>query len=102
MLLDNAADTDLHAAAKMEKAVRRDCHKMKAFVRFREVTTVGQSRRFFAAWFEPDHNIVEDTAPFFARRFADMDWLIATPKGTASFIGGNLKVTDDVLPIRFE
>ena len=54
----------------MAKAVRRDKHKMHAFVRFREV---GRERNaHYVAWFEPEHHIVEAAAPFFARRFADM------------------------------
>ena len=32
------------------------------------------------AWFEPEHHIVEATAPFFARRFATMRWAILTPE----------------------
>ena len=36
----------------MAKAVRRDEHKMHAFVRFREVASEDGSR--FVAWFEPD------------------------------------------------
>ena len=35
-LLEDAADPDVHAAHDMERAVRRACHKMHAFVRFRE------------------------------------------------------------------
>ena len=46
-----------------------------------------RERRRFAAWFEPEHYIVERVAGFFTRRFADMDWLIATPRGSLSFIG---------------
>ena len=34
-LLDNGADADVYAAQRMAKSVRRDTHKMKAFVRFR-------------------------------------------------------------------
>ncbi|MCX7646283.1 MAG: UdgX family uracil-DNA binding protein [Rhodobacteraceae bacterium] len=71
------------------KAVQRDIHKMHAFVRFREIPPVGP-RRAFAAWFEPGHPIVEAAAPFFARRFGDMDWVIATPAVTARFVGGVL------------
>ncbi|MDQ2067315.1 UdgX family uracil-DNA binding protein [Xinfangfangia sp. CPCC 101601] len=68
----------------MAKAVSRDIHKMHAFVRFREMPSDGPRRRF-AAWFEPDHHIVEPGSTFFAKRFADMDWLIATPRQTARF-----------------
>jgi len=70
--------------------VSRDCHKMKAFVRFREVDGAEDGRRRFAAWFESEHFILERTAPFFARRFADMDWLIATPYLAARFERGAL------------
>jgi DNA polymerase len=47
------------------------------------------------AWFEPDHFIVARAAPFFQRRFTDMDWIIATPKGTAAWDGQNLTTDDE-------
>lgn len=77
-------DADRVQAGHMAQAVRRDLHKMKAFVRFRSV----QDERFRArpedgplhvAWFEPDHHIVEAVAPFFVRRFTQMRWAILTP-----------------------
>ena len=62
----------------MAKAVRRDIHKMRAFLRFREVTEEdGQPR--YVAWFEPEHHIVRANAGFFQRRFASMRWSILTP-----------------------
>lgn len=73
----------------MAKAVGRDIHKMHAFVRFRELPGAGPRRRF-AAWFEPSHNTLEPGSDFFARRFGDMDWAIATPGLTARFCGGEL------------
>src|ERR1700754_1338767 len=76
-LLDVATDPDVAQVAAMAKAVRRDEHKMHAFVRFREVGRERESH--FIAWFEPEHHIVELAAPFFARRFADMAWSILTP-----------------------
>lgn len=79
--------------ALMEKAVRRDIHKMHAFVRFREFPQTGERRRF-GAWFEPDHHTLEPGAVFFAERFADMDWMIATPDLTAHFIAGQLGFAD--------
>ncbi|WP_439448102.1 UdgX family uracil-DNA binding protein [Stenotrophomonas sp. ATs4] len=75
-VLSNPADADVLRATALAHAVRRDTHKMKAFVRFREVP--GQADAFIA-WFEPDHNIVERVAPFFARRFTGMRWAILTP-----------------------
>lgn len=97
-LLEIVSDADVIEALKLEKSVRRDSHKMKAFVRFKEVPAGGGPRRSFVAWFEPDHFIVSRTAPFFARRFADMDWLIATPKGSAAFNGEGLVVSDEPAP----
>lgn len=72
----------------MAKSVGRDIHKMHAFVRFRELPSTG--RRRFAAWFEPEHNTLEPGSRFFAKRFADMDWMIATPRLTARFEAGKL------------
>ncbi|KQT88000.1 UdgX family uracil-DNA binding protein [Aurantimonas sp. Leaf443] len=88
-LLQVASDTDVLRAAEMEKAVRRDAHKMKAFVRFREVETEDGARHY-VAWFEPFHHIVERTAPFFMRRFPGMVWTIMTPERTAHWDGAEL------------
>ena len=94
------SDTAQHRLLTQEKTVRRDIHKMHAFVRFREVPAITPDRRAFVAWFEPDHFITEAASPFFARRFGDMDWAIATPYMTARFVGGHLthEVTSDVTP----
>ena len=75
-LLERAVDADVHRAQGWAKAVRRDTHKMKAFVRFRQVP--GQDETY-VAWFEPDHFIVDRVAPFFMRRFTGMRWAILTP-----------------------
>ncbi|KAM3107453.1 UdgX family uracil-DNA binding protein [Phormidesmis sp. 146-33] len=88
------SDPAMHRLMMQEKAVRRDIHKMHAFVRFREVGDPAATRRAFAAWFEPDHHIVEAAAPFFARRFGDMDWIIATPELTATFEAGSLSFAE--------
>ncbi len=81
-LLQDASDKDNNALTKWASAVRRDSHKMKAFVRFRQVAAADGSERFLA-WFEPDHFVLEATAPFFARRFAGMQWGIVTPYASA-------------------
>lgn len=93
-LMTTPTDQDMAVLQLMEKSVRRDSHKMKAFLRFKETTPAGNGRRRFVAWFEPDHFIVARTAPFFQRRFTDMDWLILTPRGTAAWDGERLEVTD--------
>lgn len=76
-LLEVAVDPDVSQLTGMAKAVRRDIHKMHAFVRFREVTT--EAGVWFVAWFEPQHYIVEAAAPFFRDRFSAMRWSILTP-----------------------
>ena len=91
-LIEDRADPDIAALHGMEKSVRRDNHKMHAFVRFRELGISSEGRRQFGAWFEPEHHILELTAPFFVRRFADMDWMIATPGLVARFETGTLFV----------
>jgi DNA polymerase len=73
----------------LAKNVGRDIHKMHAFVRFRECPADGPRRRF-AAWFEPELNTLEPGSTFFAKRFGDMDWMIATPRLTAQFQDGRL------------
>lgn len=94
-LLQVRADEEVARARLMEKSVRRDSHKMTAFVRFREIGSTETARRSFVAWFEPDHHIVARTAPFFQRRFNDMDWVIATPRGTAAWDGDRLTLSDE-------
>ncbi len=78
-------DADMMKAQHMAQAVRRDMHKMKAFVRFRSVQDETFRSRpedgpLHVAWFEPVHHIVEAVAPFFARRFTQMRWAILTPE----------------------
>ena len=85
-LLRVASDADVARLRELEKAVRRDIHKMRAFVRF---VKVGEDERY-VAWFEPDHHIVERNAPFFARRFAGMRWAILTPRKSVEWDGGEL------------
>ena len=76
--MDDRADPLVDRLERLAKEVRRDAHKMHAFVRFREVEEDGDTR--FVAWFEPDHHIVRREAGFFQRRFANMRWSILTPE----------------------
>jgi uracil-DNA glycosylase len=79
-LLDDPADCDVANASSMDRAVRRDVHKMHAFVRFREVARQEEQPSYFA-WFEPQHEILRKGAVFFVERFPNMHWSIATPDG---------------------
>ena len=76
-LLQITTDDDIHELHQMQKAVTRDVHKMKAFVRFRKVESPDDSENYIA-WHRPDHRIVRLAAPFFARRFKGMNWTILT------------------------
>lgn len=87
-LLEDRADPAVRRMEEMAKAVRRDMHKMRAFVRFREVEADGEAR--FVAWFEPEHHIVRANAGFFVRRFATMRWSILTPDVSIHWDGETL------------
>lgn len=81
-LLTRTTDPEVDWLRKADKAIRRDVHKMHAFVRFRRLGEEA-GREAFAAWFEPSHRILQLAAPFFRRRFYGMDWAIITPDARA-------------------
>ncbi len=83
-------DPDRQLARHMVHAVARDLHKMRAFVRFRQVQD--EVGTLHVAWFEPDHHIVQANAGFFARRFAGMRWAILTPECSLRWDGAALHV----------
>ncbi|RYF40888.1 MAG: DUF4130 domain-containing protein [Comamonadaceae bacterium] len=84
-------DADMLAAQQMGHAVRRDMHKMKAFVRFRQVEDPARpGAPLHVAWFEPAHHIVEAVAPWFARRFTQMRWTLLTPRRCVEWDGEHL------------
>ncbi len=87
--LEDRADPLVDRLEKMAKEVRRDAHKMHAFVRFREMEEPDGGTRF-VAWFEPDHHIVRREAGFFSRRFANMRWSILTPELCIHWDGAKL------------
>jgi probable DNA metabolism protein len=89
-LLSIASDPDVRRFEEWDKAVRRDMHKMRAFVRFKSIESAGEER--YVAWFEPDHFIVERNAPFFVRRFTGMNWTILTPHASARWDGERLEI----------
>jgi DNA polymerase len=86
--LADEADPLVRRLEAMAKAVRRDIHKMRAFLRFREVETPDGPR--FVAWFEPEHHVVRANAGFFVRRFASMRWSILTPELSLHWDGETL------------
>ena len=90
-LLDVVVDEDVHRLLAMEKSVRRDRHKMTAFVRFRRVDLSGDAGlpqpEHYVAWHRPDHYVLRLATPFFVRRFAPMRWSILTPDESVSWDG---------------
>jgi len=94
------------------REVRREIHKMHAFVRFRRLVDAApaeldsdfddafarrldaafdreadEARVRHVAWFEPAHHVLEAAAPFFARRFATLRWAILTPRASVEWDG---------------
>lgn len=84
-VLEDQADPLVRRVEGLAKAVRRDMHKMRAFVRFRELD--GE----FVAWFEPEHHIARANAGFFVRRFTGMRWSILTPEVSLHWDGETLR-----------
>ncbi|MBX7248154.1 MAG: UdgX family uracil-DNA binding protein [Caulobacteraceae bacterium] len=87
-LLHVDSDADVADALERARNVSRASHKMKAFVRFREVED--DAGEAYVSWFEPAHRVVEKTAPFFVRRFTTMRWSILTPDLSAIWDGERL------------
>lgn len=77
-LRNEPLDADMQLAHQMGQAVRRDLHKMKAFVHFRELD-IGAAQPLLVAWYEPAHHILECVAPWFAKRMQDSRWALFTP-----------------------
>src|SRR4051812_3549899 len=82
--LDDQADPLVRRLQDLAKAVRRDIHKMHAFVRFREIDDR------FIAFFEPEHHIVRRASSFFVNRFTNMRWSILTPELSIHWDGERL------------
>ena len=96
-LLEDPLDADVATFDRLEKAVRRDAHKMHAFVRFRRVEDEdARNGERFIAWYEPSHLIVEREARFFRERFPEMDWSILSPDRCSHWDGAEVSFTEGV------
>lgn len=103
-ILSNQTDSRLRSLERMRATVSRDIHKMRAFVRFREVKTKDDAEgntgegavENFVAWFEPDHLIVRLNTAFFRKRFAGMCWSILTPDECVHWDGNSITYTEGV------
>lgn len=88
-LLEDELDPDVRALQLRVQSVRKDEHRMHAFVRFRKLEVEGVEH--FVAWYAPEHHILRLAAPFFERRFAAMRWSILTPDESAHWDGASLQ-----------
>jgi probable DNA metabolism protein len=87
----NPLDADWVEAEHLAQAVRSDMHRMRDGVRFRAIADgADPGQALHVAWFEPEHHIVEATAPFFARRHAAMHWAILTPERSVRWDGASV------------
>lgn len=93
-LLENPLDHDVMEMHSRAKLVSRDIHKMKAFVRFKEVQS--DDGVIYMAWHNPDHRIIRLAAPFFKDRFNGMKWVIMTNDETANWNGEELTFSPGV------
>lgn len=87
-LLADTLDNDVLCLRRWASAVRRDVHKMHAFVRFRCITQHDAEQ--YIAWFEPSHRIVARAASFFVDRYTNQRWSILTPDRCAHWDGQSL------------
>lgn len=85
-LLKRISDADVLQANDLVKGVKKDIHKMHAFVRFK-VVNEGTPEEQYVAWHRPEHLTVRIGTPFFERRFGDKPWTIFTPDESAHFDG---------------
>ncbi len=76
-LMNQPADALMHRLYGMAASVRRDQHRMTAFVRFRIVED--DDGPCSVAWYEPQHRILRRVTPFFVDRFASLRFSILTP-----------------------
>jgi len=95
-ILEDQADKLVQRVVRLGQSVRRDTHKMRAFLRFREVTDERGVR--YVGWFEPDHYIVEANAAFFVQRFATMSWSILTPYRSVHWDGDTVRLGPGAQP----
>lgn len=96
-LLNVKTDPDICSLRSMYRAVSRDMHKMKAFVRFTRLdTTNAEGGECYVAWFEPKHLITNSLAPFFVERFTGMNWSILTPDACLHWNQESLQTTAGV------
>lgn len=85
-----AGDADGAILEQRIRAVRHEAHHMHAFLRFHQQSDASDNNLHapeFIAWFEPRHEVLEDTARHFINRMGRHRWLIMTPDGVIACDG---------------
>ncbi len=80
-LLSDISDKDVRGLIALWREVGRDAHRMKGFLRFGELKT--EKGDVLVSFYKPKHDVLGFVAPFFARRFPDLFWIILTPHESA-------------------
>lgn len=70
-IFKNFADENILRISKLVKSVRREKHRMEAFIRFRQLADGS-----FYAYIEPDFDVLPLILPHFRARYADQHWMI--------------------------
>ncbi len=70
-ILGNYANSHIAEAARVEKMIGREVHRMHAFVRFRK-----SAAGIFHAVVNPDFNVLPLIGEHFVKRYADQPWVI--------------------------
>lgn len=87
-LMHISLDDDVLDFHRRMKLVSRDLHKVRAFVRFKEIKENDKS--IYMAWHRPDHRVLKFSAAFFTNRFNGMNWIIFTEDESMSWIDNQL------------
>lgn len=101
-LLHYKTDDDILKLNSYIKAVRRDAYKIKAFLRFRDISKPDSNnhviKEHYVAWYEPEHYSLELSLLFFQTRFKNMVWSILTPYVGAHWNGETLTLSQNPDP----
>lgn len=89
-LLEDVVDPDVARFRELVMQVRKDEHRMHAFVRFRSVTAE-DGGEVYVAWYEPEHDVLPLGAAHFARRYPNMRWAILSPSRSVVWDGAALE-----------
>lgn len=88
-ILQNYGDPDVLYFTQTLKKIRRESHRMKAFVRFSK-----SSDGLYFAIIEPDFNVLPLISKFFKERYADQSWLIYDVKRQYGLLYDQVSVSE--------